>query len=112
MEYLLEHHEHDDVPGTILLVDIAHDSSISAQRKGIILEPQPSTDPNDPLNRSQRWKHLNIGMVYLYTFAIGICTAVQFSIMTQISESQTVSIASLNLGTGLMQLMQGWANLL
>ncbi|KAK4870519.1 hypothetical protein LT330_004867 [Penicillium expansum] len=32
--------------------------------------------------------------------------------MKQISESQRVSLADLNLGTGLMQLMQGWANLL
>lgn len=112
MEHLPEHHEHDDVPGTILLFGIAHENSIPGQRKGIILEPQPSTDPNDPLNRSQQWKHLNVGMVCLYTFAIGICTAAQFSIMTQISESQKVSIADLNLGTGLMQLMQGWANLL
>ncbi|KAJ5200049.1 Major facilitator superfamily domain general substrate transporter [Penicillium cf. griseofulvum] len=112
MEHLPAHHEHEDVPGTILLVDIAHDSNISAQRKGIVLQPQPSTDPNDPLNRSQRWKNLNVGMVCLYTFAIGICTAAQFSIMTQISESQRVSLADLNLGTGLMQLMQGWANLL
>ncbi|KAJ5952234.1 Major facilitator superfamily domain general substrate transporter [Penicillium vulpinum] len=112
MEHLPERHQHEDVPGTILLVDVAHDNNLSGQRKGIVLQPQPSTDPNDPLNRSQRWKNLNIGMVCLYTFAIGICTAAQFSIMTQISESQKVSLADLNLGTGLMQLMQGWANLL
>ncbi|KAJ5782948.1 Major facilitator superfamily domain general substrate transporter [Penicillium paradoxum] len=112
MEHLSQRHAHNDVPGTILLVDIAHDSNASSQQGGIVLQPQPSTDPNDPLNRSQGWKNLNIGMVCLYTFAIGICTAAHFSILTQISQSQQVSIAHLNLGTGLMQLMQGWSNLL
>ncbi|KAL3459903.1 major facilitator superfamily domain-containing protein [Aspergillus heterothallicus] len=51
-------------------------------------------------------------MVYLYTFVIGICTAADFSILTQISKSSRISLGDLNLGTGLMQLMQGWCNLI
>jgi MFS family permease len=49
---------------------------------------------------------------YLYTFVIGICTAAHFSILTQISVSAKISIGDLNLGTGLMQIMQGWCNLI
>lgn len=108
-----EHGQHGDVPGTILLVDTAaHDDDQLTHRGRIVLQPQPSAAPEDPLNWHQPRKKLTINMVYFYTIAIGILTAAQFSILTPISESQNVSIGQLNLGTGLMQLMQGWAGLL
>lgn len=100
-----------EVPGTFLLVSTNQKSTTHAQFGDIVLHPQPSDDPNDPLNRPQRQKIVNLSMVYLYALAIGICTAANFSIMTQISETEEASIGDLNLGTGLMQLMQGWANL-
>lgn len=103
---------HDDVPGTLLLLDAAHDASSHAHRGTIVLQPQPSNDPEDPLNWPKRCKLLAIWMVYLYTFGIGICTAVQYSVLTQISEAQNVTIAQLNLGMGLMFLFLGWACLI
>lgn len=103
---------HDDTPGTILLCDISSAEARQTRNGDIILQPKPSADPEDPLNWSTNRKHLAIGMVYLYTFAIGIATSVHASILTQISESQRLSFAQLNTGTGLMQLMQGWGCLL
>ncbi|KAL3489805.1 major facilitator superfamily domain-containing protein [Aspergillus germanicus] len=84
MENLPLQHVPDNVPGTILLVNLTDGSHTHAQRGEIVLQPQPSTDLTDPLNRSRGWKSLNIGMV----------------------------IGDLNLGTGLMQIMQGWCNLI
>jgi hypothetical protein len=48
------------VPGTIHLVDLDH--SMHAQHAGtgdIILDPSPSSDPNDPLNWSPRRKMMS-----------------------------------------------------
>ncbi|VUC30657.1 unnamed protein product [Clonostachys rosea] len=103
----------EDVPGTILLYNgVSDGNSESLQDGHIILQPQPSADPEDPLNWPLKRKRLAIGMVYLYTFGIGIATSVHASILTQISESQNLSFTQLNTGTGLMQLMQGWGCLL
>lgn len=102
----------DDVPGTLLLVDDALQGPSCAHRGAIVLQPQPSSDPEDPLNWSPRRKLLAISMTYVYTFGIGICTAVQYSVLTQISEAQNVTIAQLNLGTGLMFLFLGWGCLI
>jgi MFS family permease len=100
---------HDgDVPGTILLVD-ADGHSSAAHRGQVILQPHPSADPEDPLNWSYWRKFRTIMTVYLYTFGIGICTAVQYSVLNQISEKQNVTVSQLNLGTGLMFLFLGWA---
>ncbi|KAJ2962881.1 hypothetical protein NQ176_g10905 [Zarea fungicola] len=104
--------ETDIVPGTILLVDAAHQELGEGNHAHIILQPQPSSDPDDPLNWTPKRKRMAVGMVYFYAFAIGIATSVHASILTQISESQHLSFTQLNTGTGLMQLMQGWGCLL
>ncbi|SPO01542.1 related to HOL1, putative substrate-H+ antiporter [Cephalotrichum gorgonifer] len=101
--------DHDDVPGTILLFDTSQEDQTGAN---IILQPQPSSDPEDPLNWARRRKKMAVSMVYLYTFAIGICTTAQYSILSEIAESQHLSLYQLNTGTAMMQIMQGWACLL
>ncbi|KAL1630310.1 hypothetical protein SLS56_004982 [Neofusicoccum ribis] len=102
------------VPGTVHLVDTAHDmhSQHARGKKDIVLVPQPSSDPEDPLNWSSRRKGLAIGMAYVYTLGVGISTAVQYSVLTPIAEDTGITVAQLNLGTGLMFLFLGWANLL
>ncbi|KAM0326725.1 hypothetical protein ACHAQA_006598 [Verticillium albo-atrum] len=90
-----------------MLVDIG-----GASIGRVVLQPHPSADPNDPLNWSAGRKRLAIGMVYLYTFGIGIATAVQYSVLTQIAEAQDLHVSQLNLGTGLMFLFLGWGCLL
>ncbi|KAF7562642.1 hypothetical protein G7046_g1497 [Stylonectria norvegica] len=104
-------HDHSsEVPGTILLVDESH---VATHRKdAVVLHPQPSSDPEDPLNWSRGRKWMAIGMVYLYVFAIGICTCVQYSALTEISIAQNISVTQLNLGTGLMFLFLGWGCLI
>lgn len=94
----LTYNHHDDVPGTIVLYDNNQEDQGSGQ---IILQPQPSADPEDPLNWTRRRKKIAVTMVYVYTFAIGICTTAQYSILSQISEAQGITLAQLNTGTGL-----------
>lgn len=101
---------HDAVPGTIHLVDTDHTSS--GRKKDIVLNPRPSSDPEDPLNWSFRRKQWNIWMVYIYIFGIAIATAVQYSVFEQISADTGVTLAQLNTGTGLMFLFAGWGCLI
>lgn len=71
----------DIVPGTVHLVDTQHEmrSRHLEGNKDIVLVPQPSNDPEDPLNWSPSRKALAIGMAYAYTLGVGISTAVQYS---------------------------------
>ncbi|KAK7553494.1 major facilitator superfamily protein [Phyllosticta paracitricarpa] len=104
----------DIVPGTVHLVDTQHEmrSRHLEGNQDIVLVPQPSNDPEDPLNWSSSRKALAIGMAYCYTLGVGISTAVQYSVLTNISDHTGLTVAQLNLGTGLMFLFLGWANLL
>ncbi|KAF7128679.1 hypothetical protein CNMCM5793_003530 [Aspergillus hiratsukae] len=99
------------VPGTIYLVDVAGDMDHDGNRQ-VVLNPRPSADPEDPLNWSRPRKLLAISMVYVYVVAIGIATAVQYSVLTPISDETGISISDLNLGTGLMFLFLGWSCLI
>lgn len=101
---------HDIVPGTIRLID--YDRGGEGSGAHIVLQPRPSADPEDPLNWPKPRKLLAIGMVYLYVFGIGIATAVQYSVLTQIADAQDLTVGQLNLGTGLMFLFLGWGCLL
>ncbi|KAL1864991.1 hypothetical protein VTK73DRAFT_5541 [Phialemonium thermophilum] len=105
---MASHDVHDVVPGTIRLVD----SHLLGDHGDIVLQPHPSRDPEDPLNWPLWRKNLAIGMVYLYVFGVGIATAVQYSVLTQIADAQGLTVGQLNLGTGLMFLFLGWANLI
>ena len=69
------------VPGTVLLVDTDHGvhGKHLGGSKDIVLVPQPSSDPEDPLNWSPKRKGLAIGMVFCYTIGVAISTAVQYS---------------------------------
>lgn len=100
---------HTEVPGTIFLVDDAEIHHDANHDGAVVLHPHPSTDPEDPLNWSRARKYLAIWMVYLYVFAIGIATAVQYSVLTQIADETGITVSQLNLGTGLMFLFLGWA---
>ena len=63
------------VPGTVLLdQDAAHSSDTTSHLKHasgknshIILAPQPSEDPNDPLNWSTFQKHFVLGIIMFGT---------------------------------------------
>ncbi|KIX95713.1 uncharacterized protein Z520_08420 [Fonsecaea multimorphosa CBS 102226] len=94
------------VPGTIHLVDT--EAAEHSGKKDIVLNPRPSSDPEDPLNWTKKRKLWAITMAYIYILGIGMSTTVQYSILTNIGEATGISIADINTGTGLQFLFAGW----
>ena len=71
---VLNYNRLDHVPGTVLLDDLSIDtdgSGILNLKKGtgrnshIILAPQPSDDPNDPLNWPLWQRDLNMSIIFM-----------------------------------------------
>ncbi|KAF2192962.1 MFS general substrate transporter [Zopfia rhizophila CBS 207.26] len=66
-------------PGTVNLKDASGGDDYKGDTKGlkkkgnIVLQPQPSDSPNDPLNWSQLWKYANM---LILCFGSGITTAI------------------------------------
>ncbi|KXJ88410.1 major facilitator superfamily protein [Microdochium bolleyi] len=106
------------IPGTVYLVDVAqhHEAGTNTQHDGshqdIVLVPQPSSDPEDPLNWSYRRKLLAVSMGYLYVLGTGIATSLQYSVLADITADTGIQLPDLVSGTGLMFLFFGWACLI
>ncbi|KAK2779057.1 major facilitator superfamily transporter [Colletotrichum kahawae] len=107
--------DHEDVPGTVRLVDVAGNASSElhdASHNDIVLVPRPSSDPADPLNWTHRRKLLAVSMAYLYVLGTVIATSLQYSVLADITKDTGISTANLVQGTGVMFLFFGWACLI
>lgn len=89
-----------EVPGTSYLVDNAQISDL-AERKNIVLVPQPSDDPNDPLNWSEILKMLHMAVLLLYCLINGGALNWVGTLYTVFMEEFDVSINQLNTTSGL-----------
>jgi len=77
---ILEPANAHQVPGTVLLDQVAaHSEGATGQLKhasggnsNIVLSPQPSEDPNDPLNWSSTKKHIVLFIVFLGVIIFGV----------------------------------------
>jgi len=69
----------DIVPGTVHLVDLGHnvDGQHVSDHTDIVKVPQPSADPEDPLNWSRGRKLAAICACYGYVLGVGIATTVR-----------------------------------
>lgn len=72
---ILEEVENDWVPGTVYLVDIQHNLSVQHNGKSdIVLIPQPSDDPNDPLKWSKWKKEFQFFILFYWSFLTAVAT--------------------------------------
>ena len=87
-----------DVPGTVLLVDLTGQKSGSkhaSDRSDIVLVPQPSRDPEDPLNWSRKRKLWSLFMVFIYTMGVGIPGTLHYSVLADISKDTGIPTVDL-----------------
>ncbi|KAL9082639.1 MAG: hypothetical protein Q9165_008837 [Trypethelium subeluteriae] len=95
--------ETEIVPGTIHLVDLEdriHARHAGRGQRDVVLVPQPSNDPDDPLNW-HRWRK------HVYTLMVGIASAAIYSVLVPISQATGLTLDDLNDGTGYM-VRQNW----
>ncbi|CAI5756203.1 unnamed protein product [Candida verbasci] len=65
----------DLVPGTVHLVDVLGNLNVEKEGSGdIILHPQPSSNPNDPLRWSKTKRNLQFALVWFWGFMVAAST--------------------------------------
>ncbi|KAJ4147238.1 hypothetical protein LMH87_001776 [Akanthomyces muscarius] len=77
-------------PGTVLLDDV------TASQSRTILQPVPSSDPNDPLNWSRLRKNVNFGLACFYTFVIYVVIDIATVVYGQVKDELGFSFQQLN----------------
>lgn len=105
-------HTADVVPGTVHLVDVDGQRTHgrhTGENSDIVLVPQASKDPEDPLNWTRKRKMWALAMVYVYTMGIGLPVTLHYSVMADITKDTGISTADLVNGNGIMFLCFGWA---
>lgn len=104
-------HPTEDVPGTVHLVNLARDTTEgqhAPDRSDIVLVPQPSSDPQDPLNWSRKRKFWALAMTFVYTLGVGIPTTLHYSVIADITADTGIATVDLVNGNGVMFLFLGW----
>lgn len=103
-------HTHDGVaiPGTVHIVDLDHHMHVEhGKKKDIVLVPQPSDHPDDPLNWKTWRKHLTLFWALWYVFAIAVLAAVPAIGYPSYAKELGISEDNLISGTGYLFLFFG-----
>ncbi|BCS18244.1 uncharacterized protein APUU_11072S [Aspergillus puulaauensis] len=102
------------VPGTVRLIDAGGDLSVKHgnEKADIVLIPQPSSNPDDPLNWSWRRKTHNRVWQVLWTFIGVAITCALAPAYPMIQEETGIPMANITTGVGLMYLFLGWGNVI
>ncbi|CAH0058118.1 unnamed protein product [Clonostachys solani] len=102
------------VPGTVQLVDVTGTSTLQHGKSehDIILVPQPTNDPNDPLNWSPMRKLNSSVWQQIWTFFAAMVINGLTPAYLLIQEETGIPIGDLNTGNGLMYLFFGFGTLL
>ncbi|KAH7906864.1 major facilitator superfamily domain-containing protein [Hygrophoropsis aurantiaca] len=118
---LADRHLGEDVPGTSLLDDLhskkpngsaAYDTNLKRSKSGIVLVPQPSSSPNDPLNWPF-WKKCMLMLTITYgAGVVGAFGPVIGAGLTQVAMNLDTTVNDLSMITGDLVLAIGLVLLL
>ncbi len=102
------------IPGTVHLVDLQHNLNVKhgQQNKDIVLIPQPSTDPDDPLNWSPKRKLFNTFWQMTWCFFAAAVISGLSPAYLLIAADTGIPVADLSTGNGLMYLFLGWGTVI
>ncbi|ODQ77295.1 hypothetical protein BABINDRAFT_15547 [Babjeviella inositovora NRRL Y-12698] len=118
-DFRAQHYTDDFIPGTINILSNDGNTQVGLRRlktvkhgkQEIILSPQPSESPNDPLNWSTTRK---IGHFVLVSYITGLTAAIAndaLAAQTSLNEVYGISYAAMNTGAGVLFLGIGYATL-
>lgn len=101
------------VPGTVQLIDAEGTLNVKHGRhKEIVLVPQPTNDPDDPLRWSHPRKILNVTTAMAWCFLIaGLISGLSPAYLL-IEEETGISVSDLSTGNGIMYLFLGWGTMI
>lgn len=101
------------VPGTIHLVDLEGTMDVRHEEgDDIVLVPQPTDDPEDPLNWS-KWRKRKLAIcLMIAVFSADILSTALSAVLLDIVADTGIPLADLNTGVGIQYLFFGWSCLL
>jgi MFS family permease len=100
----------DKVPGTSYVVDESHigDNDPNLQKSGnIILHPQPSNDPNDPLNWTKLRKEYHYALVWIWAFILAVSVNWVGPVYSVMAETYNATLNQMNISSALCYLFLG-----
>lgn len=98
------------IPGTEIMQDVGKHHFIKGTDSAVVLVPQPSQDPNDPLNWSPFWKGSTIFAVSVMTFTQGFAPLSLAPMFPYLMQAFDHDLASVIQFTGVSILILGFSN--
>jgi hypothetical protein len=97
------------LPGTEIMADVGSHHFVKGAHRTVLV-PQPSADPNDPLNWSTPWKIACITAASMVTFTQGFGPLALAPMFPVLMESFECSLADAVQFTGVCILVLGFSN--
>ncbi|OJJ44486.1 hypothetical protein ASPZODRAFT_18676 [Penicilliopsis zonata CBS 506.65] len=100
----------DRVPGTVRLVDFGHQLHNVKHQTGksdVVLIPQPTSNPNDPLNWSKARKEYHFWLLWIWGFIAAVSVNWSGPVWTQLADDLHTDYVHLNISSALCWLFLG-----
>ncbi|OHF03201.1 hypothetical protein CORC01_01585 [Colletotrichum orchidophilum] len=98
------------VPGTEVMADVLKHHLIKSEHSTVVLVPQPSQDPHDPLNWKASWKWTTLGAISLMTFSQGFAPLSLAPMFPYLIRDYNSSLEDVIQFTGVTILILGFSN--
>ncbi|AAS52256.1 ADR336Cp [Eremothecium gossypii ATCC 10895] len=117
MDQYTDRHHPDYIPGTFnIYASFPGDkaerwSRLKKDSCGVLLTPQPSDSPNDPLNWSVWRKYVHFGLMSFITAFTAATSNNASAAQDSLNELYGITFAAMNTGAGVLFLCIGWGTL-